>query len=197
MATAQPPKSICVYCGSRTGNSPAHRAAASALGTAIAQHGLRLVYGGGQLGLMGILADAALAQGGEVVGVIPEMLVRRESAHRGLTELIVVDSMHARKAKMVELSDAFIALSGGLGTLDELFEILTWAQLGFHQKPCGILNIDGYYDSLLAFLDHAVSEGFVKPSQRTALLVSSSVSELLAEILQPRIISTAVPKELL
>lgn len=197
MHTAPLAKTICVYCGSRVGQHPAHRTAAIALGTAIAQRGLRLVYGGGHLGLMGVLADAALSHGGEVVGVIPEILVQKEAAHRSLTELIVVESMHARKAKMVELSDAFIALSGGLGTLDELFEILTWAQLGFHQKPCGLLNINGYYDSLLEFLDHAVSEGFIKPMHRHTLLVSSSATELLEQILQRCTSRLSVPKDVL
>jgi hypothetical protein len=190
-------QSICVYCGSRTGFHPSHREAAIALGQALAQHRLRLIYGGGHLGLMGVIADTVLACGGEVIGVIPEALVQKESAHRSLTQLVVVHSMHERKAQMAELSDAFIALSGGLGTLDELFEILTWAQLGFHQKPCGLLNINGYYDHLIAFLDHAVAEGFIKPSHRAALLISDSPSALLTQILQHQVAAPPIAKDLL
>lgn len=192
-----PIQNICVYCGSRVGLRPAHREVALELGKCIAQHGLRLVYGGGNLGLMGVLADAVLSAGGEVIGVIPEILVQKEAAHRALTQLFIVPSMHERKAQMAERSDAFIALSGGLGTLDELFEILTWAQLGFHQKPCGLLNINGYYDHLIAFLDHAVAEGFVKSSHRDALLVSDSPSALLEQILRQAPKTQPIAKNLL
>ncbi len=192
-----PSQNICVYCGSRTGLHPAHRKAAMELGEQIAQRGLRLVYGGGNLGLMGVVADAVLSAGGEVIGVIPEILVQKEAAHRALTQLFIVSSMHERKAQMAELSDAFIALSGGLGTLDELFEILTWAQLGLHQKPCGLLNINGYYNHLIAFLDHAVAEGFIKASHREVLLVSDSPSVLLEQLLQRQTKAQPIAKNLL
>ncbi|MBV6415514.1 MAG: Cytokinin riboside 5'-monophosphate phosphoribohydrolase [Steroidobacteraceae bacterium] len=164
-------RSVCVYCGSRKGASPDFAAAAAALGTALAQEGLTLVYGGGSVGLMGVLADAAIAAGGRVVGVIPRILMERELAHRGLAELVVTESMQERKAKMAELSDAFIALPGGIGTLDELFEMWTWAQLGLHEKPCAMVNTAGYYDPLVAFLDGAVRAGFLRPEVRSKLRV--------------------------
>ncbi|MGE0582075.1 MAG: TIGR00730 family Rossman fold protein [Steroidobacteraceae bacterium] len=180
-------RSVCVYCGSRSGGPPAYARAAAALGAAIAREGLTLVYGGGSVGLMGVVADEALAAGGRVVGVIPRILMRRELAHRGLTDLVVTDSMQGRKAKMAELSDAFIALPGGIGTLDELFEMWTWAQLGVHQKPCVLINTEGYYDDLLAFLDRAQRDGFLQPGTRGLLWVVSALpspSEIFTALLK-------------
>jgi uncharacterized protein (TIGR00730 family) len=172
-------KRICVFAGSSSGSNVAHRDAAVALSDALARRGFELVYGGGCVGLMGVLADAMLARGGRVTGVIPHTLLVREVGHRGLTELKVVESMHERKATMAELSDGFIALPGGFGTLEELFEILTWAQLGLHGRPCGVLNIDGYYDALLKFLDHAHGQGFVRAEHRSMLLVAEDPTNLL------------------
>ena len=163
--------SICVFCGSRTGNAPIFRDRAGDVGRLIAERGHGLVYGAGHVGLMGVVADAALQAGGHVIGVIPASLVERELAHEGLSELRVVPSMHARKAMMAELSDAFIALPGGLGTFEELCEILTWRQLRFHTKPVGLLNIDGYFDPLIAMLDRAVAEGFMNEASRQLLRV--------------------------
>lgn len=168
-------RSICVYCGSRTGAHPAYARAAAALGKAIAREGLTLVYGGGSVGLMGVVADSALAAGGRVIGVIPRILMKRELAHRGLTELVQTGSMQERKAKMAELSDAFVALPGGIGTLDELFEMWTWAQLGLHAKPCALINTEGYYDNLVAFLDRAALDGFLRPEIRSLLRVVSDL----------------------
>jgi uncharacterized protein (TIGR00730 family) len=173
-------KTICVYCGANPGRSAAYADAARGVAAALATAGIRVVYGGGSVGLMGILADAVLAAGGTVTGVIPRHLYRKEVAHENLTELHVVDSMHERKALMAELSDAFIALPGGLGTIEELFEILTWTQLGLHAKPCGLLNVDGYYDRLSDFLDHAVEERFITPQHRGMLLVDDDIERLLA-----------------
>jgi uncharacterized protein (TIGR00730 family) len=172
-------KRICVFAGSSSGANEEYRMAAVELGGALAARGIELVYGGGCVGLMGVLADAALAGGGRVIGVIPHTLMAREVGHRGLTDLHVVDSMHERKAMMAELSDGFIALPGGFGTLEEMFEILTWAQLGLHTHPCGVLNVEGYFDSLLAFLDHSVSEAFVREAHRSMLLVDDSPHRLL------------------
>lgn len=169
-------RSVCVYCGSQMGSDPAYARAAAALGEAIARDGLTLVYGGASVGLMGVVADAALAAGGRVVGVIPRILLRKELAHEGLAELVVTESMHERKAKMAELSDAFVALPGGIGTLDELFEMWTWAQLGLHAKPCVLINTGGYYDNLVAFLDRAVRDGFLRPGTRALLRVVANVS---------------------
>lgn len=177
-------RAVCVFCGSSGGNRPEYVEAARQAGTAIAGHGLELVYGAGDIGLMGVLADAALAAGGRVVGVIPHALVARELAHRRLSELLVVDTMHQRKALMADRSEAFVALPGGYGTLDELFEILTWAQLGIHAKPVGLLNVRGYFDPLLAWVDHAVGEGFVREQHRRLLLVSNDTGELLESILR-------------
>ncbi len=171
--------SICVFAGSSSGTRPAYAGAAEALGGAIAARGCRLVYGGGRVGLMGVLADAALTAGGEVIGVIPEALMRKEVGHEGLTDLRVVQTMHQRKALMAELSDGVIALPGGLGTLEELFEILTWAQLGIHAKPCGMLNAEGYYDDLLRFLGQTVDRGFVRREHRDMILAASEPSALL------------------
>ena len=170
---------ICVFAGSSAGNRPAYRSAAEDLGRTLAARGIAVVYGGGRIGLMGALADAALASGGEVIGVIPAALVAKEVAHGALTELRVVPSMHERKALMADLSDGVIALPGGWGTLDELFEILTWGQLGLHAKPCGLLNVDGYFDPLLSFVDHAIDEGFVRREHREMIAVSTSAGDLI------------------
>jgi len=170
---------ICVYCGSLGGRSPRYAEAASELGRTLADAGIGVVFGGGRIGLMGIVADAALAAGGSVTGVIPRHLQRREVAHGGLSELILVDTMHQRKARMVELSDAFIALPGGAGTLDELFETWTWAQLGLHGKPIGILNVDGFYDPLLAHVARMDEAGFLRSGHREMLSVADDVPGLL------------------
>ena len=170
---------VCVFSGSSPGARPAYREAAAGLGRALAARGLELVYGGARVGLMGVLADAALAAGAEVQGVIPAGMVAKEVAHEGLTQLHVVDSMHERKARMADLADAFVALPGGLGTLEELAEILTWAQLGLHQKPCGLLDVGGFFAGLLAFLDHTVTERFVRPEHRGLLLAAAEPEALL------------------
>ena len=170
---------ICVFCGSAEGARPAYRDAARALGRELATRGLGLVYGGGSVGLMGVLADTALAEGGEVIGVIPGPLATRELAHTGLTELRVVGSMHERKATMARLSDGFVALPGGLGTLEETLEVLTWTQLGIHRKPVGVLNVEGYWDGLERMLGHAIREGFVRAEYAALLLVGRSAPELL------------------
>ncbi len=170
---------ICVYCGSSPGREPAYADAARDLGKLLADRGLSLVYGGAGVGIMGEVADAVLAGGGEAIGIIPEALAVKEVAHDGLTRQHVVKSMHERKALMAELSDGFIALPGGWGTFEEIFEMLTWAQLGFHEKPCGLLNAAGYYDHLHAFLEHAVEEGFVPPVCRSMLMVETDPEALL------------------
>jgi uncharacterized protein (TIGR00730 family) len=170
---------VCVFTGSSSGVRPSYIAAARELGALLASRGIGLVYGGARVGLMGTLADAVLAAGGEVVGVIPAALVAKEVAHTGLTDLRVVDSMHQRKALMSDLADAFIALPGGWGTLEEFFEVLTWAQLGLHRKPSGLLNVDGYFDGMLAFLAHTVAEGFVRTEYLDALAVGASPAVLL------------------
>lgn len=172
-----------MFCGSSAGSNPAYASAARALGGTLAARGIGLVYGGGSIGLMGILADATLAAGGEVEGVIPRALQLRELAHAGLTALHVVSSMHERKAKMAELAEAFVALPGGMGTLEELAEILTWAQLGLHAHPCGLLDVAGYYRPLIAFLDHAAGEGFLRPEHRRLLLVAEEPGALLDRFL--------------
>jgi uncharacterized protein (TIGR00730 family) len=173
---------ICVFCGSSTGSDLRYREAAAALGRRLASHGVGVVFGGGSIGLMGVLADAALAAGGEVVGVIPHALAARELAHREVPDMRVVPSMHARKALMAELADAFVALPGGLGTFEELLEIATWGQLGIHHKPVGVLNVAGYYDPLIALLDHAVKEGFVSEENRRLVVVADSPSALLEKL---------------
>jgi uncharacterized protein (TIGR00730 family) len=177
-------KRISVFCGSSEGARDSFKAAAKELGAGLALRGIGLVYGGARAGLMGILADAVLAGGGEVVGVIPQSLIAREIAHPGLTELHVVGSMHERKALMAELADAFIAMPGGFGTLDELTEMITWAQLGLHCKPCALLNVDGFYDDLLSFLDHAFSEGFIKKKHRSILIWDNAPDRLMERLLQ-------------
>ena len=170
---------VCVYCGSRTGADPIHRERAEELAALLAERGLGVVYGGGAVGLMGAVADTVLAAGGEVIGVIPGLLADRELAHPGLTELRIVDSMHERKQQMTQLSDAFIVLSGGIGTLDELVEAFTWTQLLIHDKPVALLNVSGYYDHLLAFLDHAVASDFLSARQRSTLIVAEDPAVLL------------------
>lgn len=173
-------KSVCVYCGSSFGTDPVYLDATRELARTFAERGIRVVYGGASVGLMGALADATLEAGGDVVGVIPQQLVDREIAHQGLTELHVVQTMHQRKALMAELSDAFVALPGGIGTLEELIEIWTWSQLRLHSKPLAVLNVDGYYDRLAAFLDHSVAQGFQHPSERAKLVMAADPGELLA-----------------
>jgi uncharacterized protein (TIGR00730 family) len=170
---------VCVYAGSNFGTDPAYADGARALAVAFAERGIGLVYGGGNVGLMGVLADTAMAAGGEVIGVMPRALIEREIGHRGITELRMVESMHERKALMADLSDAFVAVPGGIGTLEELIEVYTWTQLGFHRKACGVLNVNGYYDALAAFLDHAVTEGFLSSEHRGVLTVASDPAELL------------------
>lgn len=178
-----------VFCGSSMGVSPVHAAVAADLGRELAQAGLGLVYGGGNIGLMGVLADAALEAGGSVIGVIPRALVDREIAHQGCTELYVTANMHERKAKMAELAHGFIALPGGIGTMEELFEIWTWGQLGWHMKPCALLNVHGYYDGLITFLDSMVEQGFLRQEHREMLIVTDSVAnllDLLADYIPPQ-----------
>lgn len=177
-------KRVCIFCGANAGSRPAFVAAAQEMGATLARRGQGVVYGGGNVGLMGAVADAALATGGEVIGVIPRTLVERELAHEGISALHVVGSMHERKALMADLSDGFIAMPGGFGTLDEFFEVLTWAQLGLHGKPCGLLNVDGYFDHLLRFLDRAVADGLLQPNNRAMFLVESSPVALL-DTMQP------------
>lgn len=175
-------KRVCVFCGSSAGTRPVYAEAARATGRLLAERGIGLVYGGGNVGLMGEVADAVLAAGGEVTGVIPRALMEREVGHRGLTTLHVVGTMHERKALMVDLSDGFVALPGGYGTLDELCEALTWSQLGIHARPCGVLNADGYFDALLALFDHAVREGFVRQTHRGLVLEATEPAALLDEM---------------
>jgi uncharacterized protein (TIGR00730 family) len=175
-------KRLCVFCGANAGRSPRYRAAAVGLGGLLAKSGIGLVYGGAAIGLMGALADAARDAGGEVIGVIPQNLLEREVAHRGLADLRVVGSMHERKALMAELADGFIALPGGVGTLEELFEVWTWAHLGLHRKPCALLDVDGYYAGLAAFLDHVDGEGFLRAGVRGMLLIDDDPERLLARL---------------
>jgi len=172
-------KSLCVYCGSSSGRIDDYADAARALAQAMAPRGIRLVYGGAHVGIMGTVADEVLRLGGEAIGVIPESLMKKELAHQGLTELHVTPSMHARKTLMAELADGFVALPGGIGTFEEIFEVWTWAQLGFHKKPCGLLNVAGYYDGLTTFLDHSARERFVRQEQRDMLVVESDPAVLL------------------
>jgi uncharacterized protein (TIGR00730 family) len=170
---------LCVFCGANPGRDPVYLELAAAVGTGLAQRGIGVVYGGGRVGMMGAVADAALTAGGEVIGVIPRPLVDRELAHRGLTEQHVVETLHERKAEMATLSDGFIALPGGLGTLEELAEVSSWAQLGLHEKPIGLLGPEGYWEALLAWLDHAVDEGFVSPANRALLALDPDLEALL------------------
>jgi len=178
-------KSVAVFCGAASGSRPVFADAAAALGVACAQQDLKIVFGGGHIGLMGVVADAALAAGGEVVGVIPRDLQERELAHGRLTQIHVVDGMHERKALMGALADAFIALPGGFGTLEELFEVVTWSQLRFHNKPIALLNTAGYFDSLLSFVHHAITTGFIDAQDRTLLRVASEPEDTLAALRQP------------
>ena len=175
-------RSVCVFCGSNPGRRPEYLASAAGIGRELASRGIRVVYGGAQVGTMGALADAVLEAGGEITGVIPEHLVSAEIAHPRLRDLRVVGSMHERKALMAGLSDAFIALPGGLGTLEEFAEIVTWAQLGLHSKPTGLLNLQGYYDDLLRFLDHASAERFLRPDHREMIIARPDAAGLLAEM---------------
>ncbi len=172
---------VCVFCGSNPGGRPEYAEAAGELGRAIVRRGLELVYGGAKVGIMGATADAVLAAGGRVVGVMPRFLVEKEVAHGGLSELRIVASMHERKMLMADLSDGFVALPGGLGTFEEFFEVLTWAQLGVHRKPCGLLNICGYYEKLIEFLDQAVSERFIRPAHRSMILIEENPAALLEQ----------------
>jgi hypothetical protein len=172
-------KSVCVYCGSATGARPEYLAAARLVGETLAARGIELVYGGARIGMMGAMADAALERGGRVYGVLPEALFETEIAHTGLTEFRVVSSLHERKALMAARADAFIALPGGYGTLDEIFEALTWTQVGVHEKPCGLLNVAGFYDLLLAYLDHAANEELVRPALRPLLIADTDLHRLL------------------
>ncbi|MGH7807260.1 MAG: TIGR00730 family Rossman fold protein [Thermodesulfobacteriota bacterium] len=176
-------KRICVFCGSSNGIQRVYSEAARAVGVALARRNIGLVYGGGGIGLMSAVAEAVIKEGGEVIGVIPQALFSKEVAHQGLKDLRVVGSMHERKALMAELSDGFIALPGGYGTLEEFCEVLTWAQLGFHRKPCGILNVEGFYNQLLLFLDHAVSEGFVHELHRSLVLEDQDPERLLDRLM--------------
>lgn len=172
-------KRLCVFCGSSSGNDPAYTEVAGLLGAAIARAGIELVYGGASVGLMGVVADAALHEGGRVTGVLPQSLKDKELAHAGLTELHIVESMHQRKAMMAELSDGFIALPGGVGTLEEIFEVWTWGQLGYHRKPCAVLNVAGFHDALIQFLDHVCERQFMKQAHRDMLVVADNVPLLL------------------
>jgi uncharacterized protein (TIGR00730 family) len=170
---------VCVFCGSQAGRRAAYAEAARTFGRLLAERGIGLVYGGGRVGMMGVLADSVLARGGEVIGVIPQALVARELAHTSVTDLRVVASMHERKALMAELSDAFVALPGGFGTLEEFCEATTWTQLGLHQKPCGVLNVEGFFDMLLGLFDHAAAEGFIHQEHRAIVVVESDSGRLL------------------
>ncbi len=175
-------KTLCVYCGASDGISPHYAHAARTLAHSLVEHNLQLVYGGGNIGLMGVLANEVMQLGGEVTGVIPQLLMDMEVGHMALTRLHVVKDMHERKAMMAELSDGFIAMPGGIGTLEELFEMLTWHQLGFHNKPVGVFNVDGFFDGLLGFLNHQVDQGFLKPAQRAILLESGNADDLIQQI---------------
>lgn len=172
-------QSICVYCGSNAGNNPLYAEAARRVGTYLGENGHTLVYGGGRVGLMGLVADAAIEAGGHVVGIIPDFLHEREVAHSGVQDLKIVSSMHERKQLMADASDAFVALPGGIGTMEELFEIWTWAQLGRHEKPVGVLNVNGYFDGLLEFLDNMTGEGFLQDKHRKMLLESDRIEDLM------------------
>jgi len=178
-------RSVAVFCGSRLGARPVFRQAAEAFGRAVARRGLTLVYGGGNVGLMGVLADAALAEGGEVIGVIPRFLMEREVGHAGVSRLVLVDSMHERKSRMAGLADAFVALPGGLGTLEELFEVWTWSLLGLHAKPCGLLDVGDYFAPLIEFLDGSVRESFVSAQHRAILSCAGDPEELLELLAAP------------
>ena len=177
-------KSVCVFCGSKVGVDAGYREQAAMLGRLLAEHGIRLVFGGGSVGLMGVVADAVLESGGHVTGVIPSMLATKELLHPDVSNMHQVDDMHARKALMAELSDAFIALPGGYGTFEELFEIITWAQLGIHEKNIGLLNVAGYYDPLVRMIDHAIQEGFIKLKHRDLIIVEEHLDALLERLVE-------------
>jgi uncharacterized protein (TIGR00730 family) len=179
---AFPMKRICVFCGSSPGNRPAYEEAARAMGRALVDRRISLVYGGGNVGLMGVIADTVMKAGGDVIGVIPQALADREIANIGITDLRVVDSMHTRKAMMADLSDAFIAMPGGVGTFEEFFEAVTWTQLGVHRKPCGLLNAADFYGPLVDFIDRAVAEGFIRPVHRAAIVVDDDSARLLDKL---------------
>ncbi|MGH7499587.1 MAG: TIGR00730 family Rossman fold protein [Gemmatimonadales bacterium] len=182
MSSDRPFRRLCVFCGTNTGARPEYGTAARQLGELLAAEGIELVYGGASVGIMGELADAVQENGGHVTGIIPQQLVKKEEAHRGIPDLIVVGSMHQRKSQMADLSDGFVALPGGIGTLEGFFELLTWGQLGIHSKPSGILNVAGYFDSLIAFLDHAVDDGFLTQRHRDAIMVESDPRTLLERL---------------
>ena len=190
-------KNITVFCGSSSGFRPEYAEAAKNLAHCFIERKIRLVYGGGNVGLMGIIADEVMQKGGKVIGIIPDSLLKREVGNREITELRVVDSMHERKAMMAELADGFIAMPGGIGTFEEFFEILTWAQLGFHEKPCGLLNVAGYYDGLLALCDNAVTEGFLRADHRALILDDSRAVSLLEKMnnFQPPVVEKWIGKD--
>ena len=175
-------KRICVFCGSSPGSKPGYLQAAKDLGYALTEKNIGLVFGGGSIGIMGEIASAVLERGGEAIGVIPQNLLKKELAHKGLSELRVVDSMHERKAQMAEISEGFISLPGGLGTTEEFFEMLTWTQLDIHQKPCGLLNVNGYFNKLLEFIDHAIDQQFIAPENRAMLLVDENPQILIGKL---------------
>lgn len=177
-----PLRRVCVFCGSNHGTDPQYAHAASELGRTLAARNIPIIYGGGRVGLMGVVADAVLSAGGEAIGVIPEMLATKELLHTGVTKMHVVPSMHARKALMAELADAFIALPGGYGTFEETLEMITWGQLGIHRKPVGLLNVAGFFDPLVAFFDHAIAEAFIKPEQRDLWTIAATPADLLDQL---------------
>lgn len=179
-----PKKRLAIFCGSSTGHHPAYSASTRELARELYQRGIGAVFGGGHVGLMGLLADELMGLGGEVIGVIPRKLMEREIGHQGLTKLHVVETMHERKALMASLSHGFVALPGGIGTLEEIIEVFTWQQIGYHEKPCGFLNTQGYYDRLFQFIDHTVAEGFLSSTQRDRLMVSDEPAELIQRMLQ-------------
>jgi len=182
MATARQMNRICVFCGTNLGSRPEYGAAARQLGQILASQGIELVYGGASVGIMGQLADSVHEHGGHVTGIIPQQLMKKEAGHTGIPDLIVVASMHQRKSQMADMSDGFIALPGGIGTMEGSFEILTWGQLGIHRKPSGLLNVAGYFDELIKFLDHAVAEGFLTEEHRATILVESDPKKLLKRV---------------
>jgi uncharacterized protein (TIGR00730 family) len=181
-----PIQSLCVYCGASSGNSASYVDAARLMGKALVEHHIALVYGGGKIGLMGAVADEVVRLGGSATGVIPQALLGKEVGHPGLTKLHVVKDMHERKAMMAELSDGFIAMPGGMGTMEELFEMLTWSQLGFHDKPIGLLNVLGFYDGLISFVDHMVTQGFLRPHHRQLLMQDTGAASLIGQLLDYR-----------
>lgn len=190
-------KRICVFCGSNSGVDPIYLATAEKVGKFLADNNIELVFGGGRVGLMGKIADAVMENGGKVIGIIPQALSEREVAHQGLTELHIVGSMHERKAMMADLADGFIALPGGVGTFEEFCEIVTWAQLGIHTKPCALMNVGGFYDSFIAMFDHSMNQGFIRPQHRALVLVESEIDKLYKAMLEyrPPIVEKWLDKE--